>query len=121
MTLTCTSNGHDKPRNCQLSQGVEESQKAEQCARLKDRLSAATKAQLDLQTSLGAERVELERALTDTPTSLDAMIRMLQGRVQDAANQPPSPAAARADYLARQELNFLLDLRTNLQTNESLG
>jgi len=121
LTLTCTSTGRDKPRDCQLSRGAEESRKAEQCAHLKNRLSAATKAQVDLQTSLGLERYDLDRALADTPAGVDQRIEIMQARIRFNDKQPPSSAAAREGYIARQELNFLLDLRTNLQTNETLG
>jgi hypothetical protein len=121
LTLTCTSTGHDKPRDCQLSRSIEESQQVEQCSHMKDRLRALTLAQTSLAWSGGDEWRDLNKAVNMEPDMLNREIADLQDLIAARDKGPPSSYVARQRYMEKQRLNFLLDLRANQALGPEMG
>jgi hypothetical protein len=116
LTLTCTSTGRDRPRNCSMSRGFEEDQNVEQCSHLKKELSDALQTQNDLSSSLHYEQANFDLAL-EKPYLIDTIMDGLRTDITAASYRPPNPSDARRMYLDKQELDFL----TELKANELLG
>lgn len=127
--LTCTSTGANKPRNCKFDPPPDEALR-QQCADLKEQLSALMAVQDDPQNSVDHMRNYFAQLMQMTPAMLDQQMQALQSQQASHADQQPSSignptVASNTKYFAWKaqgvELNKEMDFLRDLATSKALG
>jgi len=139
-TLSCISNGANKPRSCTLTDAQQASSAGalpsgqipypqasgspEECARVRQELADLKTAPDLLQTGVGRNRNYLSQAMQMTPDQLDDEIKALKREIE--ANKHYvipwiQEGALRQNWVRSQELDFLIDLRANQLRGAEFG